>query len=202
MIRNLAPLPPIDPIITAQKVEATLPNPTLDRMTAEPPPLYTLKQAEGEFALSGGVKQNTVRPVMESEIEELVPWGLDRIKKRYPRATPEGLVPFLRLAVRGGRYRYLRTDNAQGIFVCDVLPWEPRGIVWDLVVIGKRDRDLDPRKVQLEVIGIYVAGEAWARSINAAQFKFELCDQVNAEMVAKRIGYDAAAGAYEKSLLK
>lgn len=108
------------------------------------------------------------RLVVEAEIEELMEWGLPRYQEVYPRCTYDSIRPWLGLACRGGRLRFVRTDNAVGLFVAETTPEEPLLFVYQWIVV-RRSSTGDQSK---EAYRIIRAGERWGISIGAIGFQF------------------------------
>jgi hypothetical protein len=145
----------------------------------------------------------TPRLVTEADIDELLAWGLPRFQRRYPRATPEMIRPVLIAGTRGGRFRYLRTSVAQGMFEAVRTPWEPEIAVVDVFVVGRarqRENLTDDDKVlwkaqEQEVPNIIVAAYHWATDIGAVSFQVAQSTGINyqrvIEQVQKRIAVDA-----------
>jgi hypothetical protein len=182
------------PALTAGTIERppVTPNPILER---EDPTSFPRERMPEPLYDS-----ITPRIVTEADIDELLTWGLPRFRRRYPRATPELIRPVLFAGTRGGRFRYLRTSVAQGLFEAIRTPWEPEIAVVDVFVVGRarqRDNLTDEDKVlwkaqEQEVPNIIVAAYLWAMDIKAVSFQVAQSTGINyqrvIEQVQKRIG--------------
>ena len=186
--------PPMDPVRQPDPVERTQPNPRL----YEPPPeagLYKLQPATGPFALQPP-DPKAVRAVTEGDLEDLLEWAFPRYAERHPHATREGMLPFLRVACQGLPFKFLRTDDACGIFQFGRYPWEPQGVVVDLLVV-----DREGSNASFEAVKIYRAGLEWAKQLNAREFRFaEDNTGMDLSPLAKRIGCDRECRQYIKTL--
>lgn len=192
--------PPLDPIAKAQKL-AVPDDPERERNIVEPATSFLLKRDNGAFELHKPKPDYEPRLVVEGELDELIEWGLPQWRKRYPRCTVEGMVPFLRMCCLGGAYRYLRTPNVQGLFTFQRLPWEPLGVVWDIGVFGKPAGTRDGNtQFAREVADMWRAGRDWAKTLRAARFRYEICSDFNAETIAERVGFTERAAAFDLDL--
>lgn len=129
--------------------------------------------------------QGNVRLVSSAEVDELVAWGLPKIQLRYPRATAQAIIPFLRNACRGGQVRFLRTDNGCGLFQIVQTPWEPLPIVEEVFVIVR-----EPQMNAKDARRIYSAARTWADEIKAVAFEYGGSTGVDITPIARKIGYE------------
>lgn len=105
------------------------------------------------------------RPVVEAEIEGLMEWGLPKYQETWPRCTYDSVKPMLIMACRGGRMRFLQTDNVVALFIAETTPWEPELYVWTVLVASRID-------AAREVHRLLRAGKRWAEEIGAVGFEF------------------------------
>jgi hypothetical protein len=180
--------PPSAAVARPQRVEANLPNPR----HAEPPPAdsHKLAKQEGPYSLQALASDPDVRTVVDSDLEEIGRY-LPRYYARHPRATPEGMLPVLRLATQGGHYRFLRTDNAFALFVFARLPDDPLGEVNDYFMVGRADAD--PKRLGWETLKLARAGLEWAISLGAAKFSIGEDNGVDMSPIAKRLRLDSVS---------
>lgn len=141
-----------------------------------------------------GSDQMIPRSVREDEIDDLIGWGMPLFKHRFPRCTRETILPLLKIGVSSGRMRFVRTENAAGLFVADVTPWEPMATVNE-VVVGSR-------MPSLEIMSIYRAGKEWAQEIGACEYNYGASTGIDLEPIARRIGYDRRWQGYTLTLTK
>jgi hypothetical protein len=185
--------PAADPISQPDPPPApVLPNPHL----IPPPPAgqFALRSVEGPFALAAP-DSNAPRAVTTGDLNELMEWALPVYQKRHPRASVESMSPLLNLACHNSRYRFLRTNDATGLFAYQTTPWEPAGEVIDLFVIA-RDADAVHQAVR-----IYRAGLAWAKQMRAAEFWFAEDTGIELTAIAERLGCDLRAHRFGKGLM-
>lgn len=139
------------------------------------------------------------RRVVEAEIDEILEWGLPRFLDRFPRCTPESVRPMLLVGVRGGRFNFVRTGNACGLFCAEVTPWEPLLTVYEVFVVSKGPGVRDGAGVgPLEVPNIYRAGALWANEIGACGYRYGSSTGADIEPIATRIGHDVKEISYFK----
>jgi hypothetical protein len=185
------PQPEPHSVARPQRVEATLPNP---RHTEAPPVgPYKIEPYHGPYSLTALASDPDVRSVTESDLSE-IPRYLPRYLARHPRATPEGMLPLLKLATQGGIYRFLRTDNAFALFVFARMPEEPLGEVLDYFIVGRENAD--PKKVGWEMIKLCRAGLEWAISLGAAKFSLGEDNGHDLSPIAKRLKLDVVSMRY------
>lgn len=144
------------PEVTAgeiQRIEQTEPN---------------LRSAEPfSFPRAVMVKEvQALRRVVEAELEELLDWGVPKFQVRFPRCSRESVMPMLRMATRGGKMYFVRTDNACALFVAEVTPWEPLLFVYEVFVVSRIVAPWEERKLRQ-------AGRDWAKDIKACEFRFK-----------------------------
>lgn len=186
--------PAMEALATAQRIEATEPNPRL----AEPPPVmpFKLHRYEGDFELPRGQRQGgQVRTVTENDIEEFLLWGIPRFAERHPDCTREGMLPFIRMVIASSAYKAVRTDNCFGLFTFARLPWEPRGIVCDIAVVSRKEDHPNQHK-GVEITRVCRAALEWAVGLKAAKF------HLGADLgpIAKRLGMEECGTLHEKAL--
>jgi|SRR5215471_6641363 len=138
---------------------------------------------------------STARRVVPAEIDELIGWGLPRFQHRFPRCTPQSIYPLLMEATNGGRFLYVRTDSAQGLWIAERTPWEPELAVYDAFVVKKRLEANDEERD-----AIYRAGLRWAEEIGAVTFQYGASTGVKLDAVAAKIGFDFPIYGYIKKL--
>jgi len=150
------------------------------------------------------------RRVVEAEIDELLDWAMPRFKHRWPRCTEQTVRPFLIMALRNGRYCFLRTGMAIALFEA-VTDWtEPERVVKTIFVETQPSRGVrgtgklsdgteitDPaaapgiyRAVKLELPNLYKAGFKWAIDISAAEFFYDDSTGADVEPIAELLGSD------------
>ncbi len=179
--------PEMAPLAAPQHVE-----PTEAAAPWEAPPLIDLKlrQYTGDFVLPPGQRAGgQVRAVTDGDIEELALWALPRFQERHPRFTVEAAVALARMAAGANGFKFIRTDNAVGLFLAQCTPWEPRATVFDIGVTGRKEDHPNQHK-DFEVVRIYRAGLAWAQEIKAVEFRFVSDCGYNLDAIAKRIGME------------
>ena len=172
--------PPMDPVRQPDPVERTQPNPRL----YEPPPeagLYKLQPATGPFALQAP-DPKAVRAVTETDLDELLEWGIPRYIARRPWVTREGILPFLHTACQGMPFKFLRTENACGIFQAGRGPGESALSVCDVLVV-----DREGSNASFEAVKIYRAGLEWAQQLKACEFSIGEDNGIDLSAIAKRI---------------
>ncbi len=179
--------PEMGPLAQPERPEPTAPAPQI-----EAPPIVDLKlrQYTGDFVLPRGQRAGgQVRAVTDGDIEELALWALPRFQERHPRFTVDAAVALARMATGANGFKFIRTDNAVGLFLAQCTPWEPRATVFDIGVTGRKE-DHPNQHTDFEVVRIYRAGLAWAQEIKAVEFRFISDCGYNLDAIAKRIGMD------------
>lgn len=140
-------------------------------------------------------KQGNVRNVTTAEVPELVLWGIEKIRSRYPRVDAQAITAFLTVCCRGGTRRFLRTDNGCALFEMKQTAWEPLPVVEDVFVIVR-----EPQFAALDARRLYSAGRTWAEEIGAVEFRFHSDTGLDITPIARRVGYDYRGYSFAKRL--
>lgn len=140
-------------------------------------------------------KQGNVRLVPAADIDQMIPWMIEKIRLRFPRVDPGGLANYLKSATRDGQRRFLRTDNACALFQYEKTVFEPQPIVREIFVVSR-----DPQTAGFDIRRLYSAGMAWAIDVRAVEFHYGGSTGIDITPVAKRIGYDFRRFEFAKRL--
>ena len=84
-----------------------------------------------------GYGDNDPRPVVECEIDELMEWGITKMREIYPRCTAKSVRPMLVRACRDKKMRFLRTENAAALFLVETTPWEPEPYSYQVLIVTR-----------------------------------------------------------------
>lgn len=140
--------------------------------------------------------KGTIRLASEADVQGIVSWALPKFQNRYPRATEDSVLPFLRNATRARHLRFFVSDNGASLWNASRTPWEPELTVSDVFVVVK-----EPNFAAVHAMRHYLAGLAWAQEVGAVEFFFAASTDIDLVPIARRIGYDHRSYGFAKRLV-
>ena len=126
--------------------------------------------------------------VTEAELDGLLEWGVSKLQQIFPDCTYESVQPMLRMATRGGKMFFARTEDACALFVAEVTALQPVLFVRCVFIL----RRIGGGIANWGVKKLYQAGRDWAKEIGACGYYYQPLageDMETFEPQAKQLGY-------------
>lgn len=121
-----------------------------------------------------------------SDLQEMGLWLAERLKERYSGLDERNAIGWLRGAMEGNEFMFIRTDECVGLAQINRRPLDPVPFVEEVFVLCKNDNDEE------KALGLYDRFHTWAKQLGSAELLVGNFSDVHKDRVAKHFGRIAA----------